>query len=165
MLISAARLPIAAVLLAVAGLVLSGCSMISDLVPAPETTVSSPAPVAGRETDVTNLRVGDCLNDPAGGAVRVRTLPCSEKHDDEVFAEITIPGDAYPGDDAVVAAAEDGCTSRFDAFAGISYDASELDFHYFTPTEPDWTAGDHAASCVIGDPAGAVTGTLAGAAR
>jgi hypothetical protein len=162
-----ARPALAAVALVAAGLVLSGCSMVTDLLPkTPESAASTPAAVPGRETDVPSLRVGDCLNDPGGGDVAaLRSVPCSDRHDDEVFAEVAIPGKAYPGDDAVTAAAEEGCGSRFDAFAGIPYDRSELDFNYFTPTEGAWAGGDHVASCVINDPAGAVTGTLARAAR
>lgn len=162
------RRGLAVIALVAAGMVLTGCSVISDILPQPSQPDATTQPVAaGSESDGSSLAVGDCLNDSVDNAfARVRTVPCSQEHDYEVFDEFEIPGDEYPDDDAVVAAVEEGCGSRFESFAGIPYDSSELDYRYVTPVEQG-RAGQarHIAFCLIGDPAGAVTGTLAGAAR
>lgn len=147
-----------------AALTLTGCSAVADLLPAaPPSATATTGQAATRIAP--SLAVADCLDDldaasPAGFPI----VPCAAPHGYEVYAILPVPGDDYPGDDAVTAAAESGCATRFDAFAGIAYRGSALDFAYLTPTDATW-AGDHAVTCVIYDPAGAVTGTLAGAAH
>lgn len=96
----------------------------------------------------------------------VPVVPCSDEHDYEVYYELQLPGDEFPGEDAVTAAAEEGCAAQFEAFAGIPYDLSALNYKYLTPTEQSWTQlDDHAVSCLILDMDGQVSGTLKGAAR
>jgi hypothetical protein len=91
-------------------------------------------------------------------------VPCGEPHDDEVYFDFLLDDGEYPGDDAVLEASDSGCLAQFDAFAGIAYDASTLDFYAYRPSEESWSNGDRTVSCVIWDPAGRVTGSLAGAA-
>lgn len=168
---------------------LSGCSVIGDMLPTPVRSVASvPASALGDVTEVTDLRVGDCLREVSEGldvnARAVPLVPCAEKHEFEVFARFPVPGDAFPGDNAVTAAAESGCGSRFEDFVLLEYSVSSLDFTYLTPTEQGWaepaepdqpadseesdglgSPSGHDVSCLITDPAGARTGTLARAAR
>ncbi|TFB92757.1 hypothetical protein [Cryobacterium sp. HLT2-28] len=147
-----------------AALTLTGCSAVADLLPA-----APPSATTTTQRAVTRiaprLAVADCLDDldaasPAGFPI----VPCGAPHGYEVYAIIPVPGDDFPGDDAVTAAAESGCATSFDAFAGIAYRGSTLDFAYLTPTDATW-ADDHVVTCVIYDPAGAVAGTLTDAAR
>ena len=62
-------------------------------------------------------------------------------------------------------ASDAGCLAQFDAFVGLAYDSSTLDFYEYRPSEESWASGDRTVSCVIWDPAGQVTGSLAGAAH
>ena len=165
---------------------LTGCSVIGDMLPAPVRSVTPvPASALGDVTDVGGLLVGDCLREVSEGlqahAVTVPRVPCGESHEFEVFARFPVSNDAFPGDNAVTAAAESGCGSRFEAFVQLDYRGSTLDFAYLTPTEESWGAvdgpgslggsgssgspGGRDISCLVTDPAGPVTGTLAGAAR
>lgn len=77
-----------------------------------------------------------------------------------------MPEGEYPGEDAVMAAAEEGCLPAFEEFVGIAYDSSELEWFPLTPTESGWDEfGDREIVCAVFDPAALVTGTLAGVAR
>ena len=146
----------------------SGCASVASLSPsagAGNASVATAAPI-----EVADVLVGDCLDglgDADLASVSTVTLvPCTEPHAFEVYAGFDLPMRTYPGEDAVVAAAEDGCGTRFEAFAGSAYNGSQLDYNYFIPPEDDWTiSGSHLVSCLIDDPAGPVTGTLAQARR
>ncbi|MCY7411467.1 MAG: hypothetical protein LH471_00230, partial [Salinibacterium sp.] len=73
---------------------------------------------------------------------------------------------AYPGEDGVLAQADTGCEAEFDAFVGINYVESILDFTFYYPTAASWAEGDREILCLIFDPAGKITsGSLSGAAR
>ncbi|MDJ0323225.1 septum formation family protein [Cryobacterium sp. PH31-AA6] len=154
---------VAAVTLSVS---LAGCGAVADLLPAPPP--SEPA-ASGPTAAVTtpSLAVGDCLNDlDTTSDATIPLSPCAAPHSYEVYQVFTVPGDDYPGDNAVTAAAESGCATRFDAFAAIAYRASTLDFAYRIPAAATWAdAGGHDVACLIFDPAGSTTGSLAGATR
>ncbi|TFD77706.1 septum formation family protein [Cryobacterium fucosi] len=144
----------------------TGCSAVADLLPA--TPPSATATTRQAATHITQrLAIADCLNDlDAASPAGIPVASCAAPHGYEVYAILPVPGVDYPGDDAVTAAAELGCATRFEAFAGMDYRGSALDFGYITPTDASWVGvGDHAVTCVIYDPAGMVAGTLAGAAR
>ncbi|GGF24574.1 septum formation family protein [Subtercola lobariae] len=116
--------------------------------------------------DVFSLSVGDCVNGTSAGTVTdVPTVDCAAPHDLEVFYDFDLTGDAYPGDSAVSDQAKSGCGAQFQSFVGIAYDSSALDYTEYTPTADSWQGGDRTVSCVVGEPNGKTTGTLAGAAR
>lgn len=122
---------------------------------------------AGQE-DVFDLQVGDCWNDPAETEMSsVSAVPCSEPHDAEVFHEFDIPdADSYPGETTVTEQADAGCYAEFESFVGIAPESSSLGVYYLYPTQQSWDElDDRTVSCMITDPAGPNTGTLAGAAR
>lgn len=143
---------------------LTGCSAVADLLPTTPPSATATTRQAATRI-VPRLTVADCLNDlDAASPAGIPVVPCPAPHGYEVYAIFPLPGDGYPGDDAATAAAESGCAAQFAAFAGIAYRSSALDFAYLTPTDAHW-AVDHTVTCVIYDPAGAVAGTLAGAAH
>lgn len=156
-----------------AALALSGCSAIGSLVdgiaPKPaETRDESGTIVEGGQTDVFAIAVGDCLDDQSGDVVQeVPTVPCSEPHAYEVYAEIVVTdADEYPGTEAIETEADAGCYDAFGPFVGFAYEDSELDFNYYYPTAESWAEGDRIVSCLILEVSGAdVTGSLAGAGR
>ena len=149
---------------------LSGCSMIGNLLqgsaPQAERDETTQEIVEEGQADVFTLRVGDCMNEVSEELVsEVPVVPCDQPHDEEVYFDFTLTGDEYPGDDAIQTEADDTCLVEFDRFVGLAYDSSTLDFYAYRPSEESWTQlSDRIVSCVIFDPAGQVTGTLAGAA-
>lgn len=119
------------------------------------------------EIDVFELRVGDCLDGFSEGdeISRVRAVPCSADHSDEVFAAAEMSGEDYPGDDAVADFADEACVMEFEQFVGTAWEESELDYGYLVPTESSWAEGDREVLCIIGDPESDVTGSLENAGR
>jgi hypothetical protein len=119
-------------------------------------------------TSVLSLNVGDCLRSAelSGGQVSdVATVPCSEAHDAEVFAELSLPDGAYPGLEAVRTAAEDFCLPEFTEWAGITYLDSGLDVYPLLPTQDSWTGEDDRVILCIAVAPEDVTDTLEGSAR
>lgn len=130
------------------------------------------APQSSSDAELINwwdLKVGDCLpyDQPADDdAGMVAVVSCDQPHSDEVYHEYTLDDAEYPGDSAVADDADIACAKAFDAFVGIAYDDSELDFYTITPSEYTWTEmDDRVVQCAVFDYEGDVTGTLEGAAR
>jgi hypothetical protein len=153
-----------------AALLLAGCSQITDLFGGPQAVrdAQSGEVTDAGQMDVFTLSVGDCLNDTGSTdeVFDVPVVPCSDPHDYEVYYDYTLPSGEYPGEEAVFAAAEADCPAQFESFVGLPYDESTLIFSYYVPTAESWAGqGDRVVSCLIGDGAGQVTGTLAGSGR
>ena len=133
-----------------------------------ETRDESGEITSGGDTDVFSIAIGDCFNDEGDAEDQVNslpTVPCSEPHDNEIYAEYTFPDGDFPGDETVTTKATDECIAQFEAFVGISYEESALDVFPITPTEGSWNdQDDRLVSCGIWDPSQQVTGSLAGAA-
>ena len=148
---------------------LTGCSGINSMMGGETRDDTSGEIVEGGTTDVFQLRVGDCLNDElsetATEVTDVPTVPCSDAHSYEVFQNITMAeADEYPGETDTVAQADSDCQAAFEGFVGLSYEESQYDFSYYYPTEESWGSGDRVINCLITDPAGPNTGSLAGVA-
>ncbi|KRB36964.1 septum formation family protein [Microbacterium sp. Root180] len=160
-----AVVPIAALL----ALVLGGCSAITDLLAGQNVTRDSDTQevTEAGDADVFSLQLGDCFNDESASEIsEVLAVPCAEAHDNEIYFLFDMPDGEYPGEDAVMAAAEAGCLPTFEAFVGVAYDSSELEWFPLTPTASGWDElGDREIVCAVFDPAALVTGTLAGVAR
>ena len=133
--------------------------------PAAETS----APQADDETPtdavyvaVHNLEVGDCLaKPPPEDESSVPTVPCSEPHSHEVFAAVTLPAGDSPGMDAVNTQADELCFAEFNGFVGLSYEESVLMLNIWIIE----TSTETVVVCMVYDPAGDTTGTLADANR
>jgi len=114
--------------------------------------------------DVANLEVGDCLAEsPPEDEFSVPTVPCSEPHSQEVFVAVTLPAGDSPGMDEVNTQADELCFAEFNRFVGLSYEESVLMLDIWiieTSTE-----NDTLVVCMVDDPAGDTTGTLADANR
>ncbi|MEQ1734813.1 MAG: septum formation family protein [Rhodoglobus sp.] len=153
--------------LAVAGasLALAGCSLLGNIVA--DNTQAPTDPTVEVDTDAFAIAVGDCLNDGNldGEVTSVPTIACDQPHDSEAYASIMVDDGSYPGEDAILAQADDECRAAFDSFAGINYDQSVLDFSYYYPTAGSWDNGDREILCLIYEFDVKTTGSLAGAAR
>ncbi|MBA3308147.1 MAG: septum formation family protein [Chloroflexi bacterium] len=59
--------------------------------------------------------------------------------------------------------AQEGCLKRFERFVGISYERSQLEVTYLSPTAVSWQDGDRRVQCVLhsgdGEP---LTGSMRG---
>lgn len=137
--------------------------------PVTTTTVTGP----GDDTLALDLEKGSCLveapftqGEPVQ-VVSVATVDCGQPHQAEVYDVVQLPqqrGEPFPGD-ALVSQARDECLARFEAFVGLPWTASELDFVSLRPTEVSWEDGDRAIACVVFRPDGqALVGTVQGAA-
>ncbi|WP_136518048.1 septum formation family protein [Cellulomonas telluris] len=158
-----ALLPLTVLAAAVA---LSGCGTVLDAVvgddapPAPRAEPGGEV-TASAEADVFTLQVGDCLNymdqSEADQISSLPTVPCSEPHDSEIYAEMTITEDQLP---TVETLADAFCLEQFTTFVGMSYDESALYYSYLVPSELSFDQGDDVVQCLVVQQEGGVTGTL-----
>jgi hypothetical protein len=101
--------------------------------------------------DAFEVLVGDCFDDGAVWSTEVTEVPgvpCSEPHDNEIYALFDISGD-WPGDERVEELAFEGCHDRFAAAIGKSYEESVIDVGTMYPTQGSWKQrGDREVVCV-----------------
>jgi len=150
----------------------TGSAPVTTVASAPITTTAPPttAPpttLAEGTVSVFDLAVGDCFDEPTADelVVRVPEADCAEPHDHEVFHLESLPDGEAPADEEIAEAARQACLEPFAAFVGLPWIASSLDYRWLAPTAESWADGDREVVCFVSDPAGPVTGTLAGAAR
>jgi len=171
--------PARLLLIAVAFVTLSACSdeepptWLQDLAAEAQTTTTiAPAPTTvppttagagqGDLTPALDLVMGSCVVEAPfteGQPVKVVTLPtvdCEEPHRAEVYDVVQLPeqqGAPFPGDELAPQARQE-CLDRFEAFVGLPWTSSELEFVSLRPTEESWAEGDRAIACVLFRPDG-----------
>lgn len=149
---------------------LTGCSVIQDLLPGETRDSETGEIVEGGNTDVFTLKEGDCIDDEASAEAstasedpeevyNVPTVPCSDPHTWEVMKNLTMADEEFPGDTETAAYADEQCLAEFEGFIGVAYDDSIHDFTYYTPTAAGWASGDRTINCLIGG-VEQTTGTL-----
>jgi hypothetical protein len=153
-----------------ASVALSGCSAINSILgggPADADRDEETGQVTeSANIDVFSLKVGDCKMSSASGLIEaVDVIPCTEPHDEEVYYEFAMEDGEFS--DADVDAATEQCVGdAFTSFVGVAWDSSTLEVYPITPTQETWDQlNDRIIQCVISDPAGPTTGSLAGSAR
>lgn len=175
-----ARLLAAAAAATVSLTLLTGCGAFLD-----EIVTSGDAPrdepggeiTASAEADAFEILEGDCIDlvaldgygDTAEGedfeVETVPVVPCAEEHTGEVYAELVMKGDKYPGDKGMSRKFDQWCYAEFERFVGLSYDESVYGYTGFYPTKDTWEQlDDRTLQCIISssDP---VTGSLRGVAQ
>ena len=102
--------------------------------------------------DAFSMRVGDCFDD--GSAFdddevnSVPGVPCSQPHDNEVYALFDVTETSFPGED-MGRIAHEGCLARFEGFVGKDYDSSQLDIATLYPSRESWAQqNDREVVCV-----------------
>ncbi|MFI9152057.1 DUF4190 domain-containing protein [Streptomyces sp. NPDC053367] len=122
---------------------------------------------AARDNAVLSVKKGECFDTLTGSlegmAYDVDEVPCSGRHDGEVFAVVRLPGGAYPGESRVTDIADDKCFALESDYVLDSWALPEnVDVYYLTPTEESWALGDREITCVYGntDAEGSLTGSL-----
>lgn len=129
------------------------------------------SPPPGGTVNVFDLRVGDCLDQPAesadGTIVDLIRRDCAEAHALEVIAIVQVPGGpTYPGADAVSASAEAQCRTAFTSYVGTTPEASVYDGIWYAVTAEGWQGGDRAIDCLaVADDESPMTGSVKGANR
>ncbi len=107
--------------------------------------------IAAGSVDAFSVQVGDCFDDEAFASSEISevpAVPCSEPHDNEVYAAFDIAGD-WPGDTRIEEMAFEGCYQRFAQAIGKSYEESVLDYTAIWPSEGSWKRGnDREVLCV-----------------
>lgn len=93
--------------------------------------------------DAFAMQVGDCFNDdPEQDATDeifgVAGIPCSEPHDNEVYAVFDTSLTEFPGNEQMGEVATDECVARFETFVGRDYMSSQLDVLPMYPTRESW---------------------------
>jgi hypothetical protein len=171
--------------LAIAGLVLSGLSIIgwvalagvlvfarsvatslpSISVPSFSVTVPGKTPTAsgpaGNMVAPGDLKVGDCLNVPESVSVvdQLEVLPCTQLHNGQVFVIAQAQEATYPGSSALKDSALSNCQDQVSAFLG-SGGNSDLHIVAFIPTQAQFNGGDKSEQCVLVDRQKNITGDI-----
>ena len=161
------RLAAAAALSCTTLVALAGCSLLGGA-DEPERNEEGDITEAS-DADAFALRVGDCLESMDWGGAELTTvpvIPCAEAHESEVYAAVDLADGAFPGDDAIATQADEFCYGEYQGFVGVAWEDSAFEYGYMSPTQASWEEGDdREVLCVIWDPAGLTTGSLAGVAR
>lgn len=111
------------------------------------------------------VRIGDCFNVPVEELVMsLEAIPCDQPHDAEAYATFVQAGTDYPGEEAVTEASTWGCYDRYEAFVGIPWDDSQLDYWFLEPTVESWEENDdREVTCALTSYDGAkLTGSMQG---
>lgn len=126
--------------------------------------------VDGGNVDAFTIRLGDCFNDTsalgteeAGEVSSLPGVPCSEPHDNEVYAVFDVRFDSFPGDEQMADEAFTECLDRFEDFVGTDYELSTLDVTALYPSSQSWSLqDDREVVCAVYDVNG---GKLTGSAK
>jgi hypothetical protein len=112
--------------------------------------------VRAGDVGVAELEPGDCFNDPDDleeVVYDVQAVPCSEPHDNEVFAIRSVASvfpEGFPGQETLQEHAYEVCSGlAFDSFVGVSYLDSSLEVLSLSPTAESWRDGDRDLACVL----------------
>ncbi|WP_330235525.1 DUF4190 domain-containing protein [Streptomyces sp. NBC_00566] len=118
-----------------------------------------------REGASVSLAKGDCFDaagDLEGVVESVLPVPCAGEHKGEVFATFGIEGGPYPGEAAVIDAAE-RCTGLRNTYVMDDWAVPhDVDVYYLAPSKETWVFGDRTVTCVLGSvtDGGTLTGSL-----
>lgn len=102
--------------------------------------------------DAFQIQVGDCFDDEAfqsTGIAEVPGVPCSDPHDNEVYAAFDISGE-WPGEERVEQLADEGCYERFSDVVGKSYEESVIAYTTIYPSHGSWKQRDDREVLCVG---------------
>lgn len=111
----------------------------------------SPTPDAQPfEVPPRDLQVGECGNQPKNlhYITLLTIVPCTERHQFEVYAAFLLPAGRYPGLAKVRLLADRGCARRFTSFVGVPPGRSSLEYFTIHPLPESW-AVDQFVHCLI----------------
>lgn len=90
------------------------------------------------------LRVGDCFDDQDDRSPDAfPVVPCARAHDNEAFFRFVVPGDDFPGQDALADQAAARCRDQpFTDYVGRPFESSTLGVFYVLPSQETWERFD-----------------------
>ena len=93
-----------------------------------------------------DLAIGTCFDDPDADVELVTpddipVVECDSPHANEVFDSIDMGEGEFPGATDVQAQAEILCLDAFEAYVGVEYTDTVLDFSWYFPTAESWMIG------------------------
>ena len=145
--------PALAVAACVAILSMSACSSSSST--SGEAGASAEAPVTNASeipsdarTNLSNLSVGQCFQQPTDPADGLMIVDCSAPHWGEVYALTPIDAETLPDFEELNTMAFQACTPAFEEYVGTPYEESSLDATWYFPNASNWDAGEHVIACV-----------------
>jgi len=118
-----------------------------------------------------DLAVGTCFDDPQDDTAlvtpdNVPIVDCVSPHDNEVFGEFDIGGEAFPGAAAVQNQADALCSGAFEGYVGAAYESSVYDFSWYFPTAESWPIGGTNIICfAYNSDLSSITGSVEGTGR
>ena len=111
-------------------------------------------------------QVGQCTGPQNVPPAQVHILPCTEKHNYEVYAQQKITGKTPPTQAEINKLVDDVCVAQFEKFIGLPVATSSYEYTWFVADAGLWTkVADHRIVCSVGLPKGGIVGTLAGAKK
>ncbi len=112
-------------------------------------------------TQPSALQVGKCFNAESGATLTgIGPVGCDTRHEYEVIGLGRITAATFDSG-ALAAEADAICISAFEAYVGHSLAVSSLDATHITPSAESWDRGDRGVVCLVADPAGPTTGSVA----
>jgi hypothetical protein len=109
---------------------------------------------------VYSLRAGDCIKKfGEGTSFTVDAVPCGEPHDTQVYALFDLADKPFPGEAAVTADAERGCTERLPEAMNARVSGGDVSIGYYQPQEATW-GRDREVACVFVSEKGEITEQL-----
>jgi hypothetical protein len=104
-----------------------------------------------------DLEIGDCVEKPSGwndegealDSDYLTKVECTEVHWGEVYAIDSLSSGPYPGDEGIIAPAEDICYSEEGTTRVRDEFFDEAYTYYVTPTSQSWSAGDRSVFCFV----------------
>lgn len=149
-----------------------GSATTSDDEPTPSADTPSDDPTSPNgERELSEIEVGECIDAPGLRDLDVTELTaaiaraCDEPHDAEVYARVSLnddPDAEHPGDEHVVAAADQVCFERFEPYVGRRYVDARLEIVHLRPTVASWQRGDRSVVCMLINASGEpLAGTMA----
>ena len=99
-------------------------------------------------TNLSNLSVGQCVQESSDPSASLTTVDCSSPHWGEEFFIAPIEDATLPDYETLNDRAFEACTPAFADYVGTPYDESSLDTTWFFPSSDSWDNGDHIIACV-----------------
>lgn len=174
-----ARLLAATACVTVSLTMLTGCGAFDELMSDGDAPRDEPGGevTASADADAFEILKGDCIDlvalDGYGDAAQgeefelesVPVVPCAEPHTGEVYAELVIEEDEYPGEKGMAKTFDDWCYAEFEKFVGVAVEDSVYLYTGFYPSEDTWEQlDDRTLQCIVSSEE-PVEGSLEGVAR
>ena len=111
--------------------------------------------------DVFEIQIGDCFDDDlplaaqpeqevVGAMTGVAGIPCTDPHDNEIYAVFDLNLPSFPGQEQISALALEACLERFEAFVGREYEISILAIFSIYPTSESFVErDDREVACAV----------------